>query len=401
MSLFGLTACQHVEIQYAKPSPAGDFAAAEAQANDHYEFVAFPKAVILVQPVDDSAAAPKGDAKADDAKGGDKSDAAKTADDASKGAPAQNGGKATTPKTPKKKTKQAGVAAAASAPDAAASSPATDKTKTADDSKKNADAPVTPPPALSDSLASAVIDGKKWQAKVVLMPDDKRQFVAKGVVGFWKSTTIALTKYQNTDMVSSVSSTAENLVPKRIGQAASIVASVVKIGAVLGVDGQTITKLPLQSFRFEVPGGSTSGTINDDWTYSFDYDSDGLPAGTVSFDVFSQNTANRTVGYWPVPACRSATLLVNRGSDHLTFVFHVIVSSPDAVRLQPLPVSGKVDFGSVCGSTTSGNATSDPLSVTSDDLTAVLQAVKTVKDAKSPDTGASGAAKGGAATTKK
>lgn len=387
--LVSLSACQNVELQYAKPSPPGDFEAAERQANDHFEFVAFPKAYILVRAVEDSVA--------NATKNTDKSESVKSAGDQLKPISSQNGSKSSGTATPGMDAKS--VAKAGVASDSGASSPAGGKKNAADAPTKHGDTTTaSSPTALSDGLANAVIDGKKWEARVVLMPDDQRSFVVKGVSGFWRSTSLGLDKYLNTDMVSSVSSTAENLVPKRIGQAASIVATVVQTGSILGVDGQPIKKLPLQSFTFEVPGnGPTSGSVNDDWTYSFDFDSKGLPAGTVSFDAFSQKTANRTVSYWPVPACRSATLRVGRASDHSVAAFHLTVSSSGAVRLQPLPVSGKVDFGSVCGATTSGTATSDPVSIVSDDLAAVQQAVKTIKEAKSADAGASGAAAGASA----
>lgn len=93
----------------------------------------------------------------------------------------------------------------------------------------------------------------------------------RGVSGFWKSTAVGITKYQNTDLVSSISTKAENLFPKRLGQIASVVATAVQIGAVIGVSGGSNAEaMDLEPFVAEVP--KPSGRINNDWTYSFRYD---------------------------------------------------------------------------------------------------------------------------------
>ena len=397
-AVLGLTACESVEIQYTAPSKADDFASAEVQANEHYEYVAFPKAFILVRPVEQDTAKNTDDPASAKKTDGGASDKAKP--EQRKG----NDAGAVPEKPAAKKTPKAAAAvkgsAAASA--AGASAPAGAKDKAGDAAAKKDEAPSTPPPTLSDSLASAVIDGKKWEAKVVLMPDDKRTFAVKGVTGFWKSTTIGLTKYQNSDMVSSVSSTAENLVPKRIGQAASFVAAAIQIVGALPVEGARKEAMPLQSFIVEVPGrGPKSDTINDDWTYSFAYDTEEPPVGTVSYKDFSEKAMNRKVAYWPTPACRSATLTIGRESDKTQAAFHITVSSSDVIRLQPLPAKGKVDFGSICGATASGTAAVDPVASASDDLQALQQAIKTIKDAKQPSSSASAAKGGGAASAPK
>ena len=338
--LSALTACESVEVQYAAPARAGDYAAAESQAQDHYEFVALPKTYILVRPVDGSVGKSQND---------DKPAAAKQAD---------NGAAA------------AGRAAGA-APTAAANA--------------------TP------GLSTAVIDGKTWSATVIQLPDDQRTFVVRGVSGVWKSTTIGLTRTPNTDLVSSVSSTAENLAPKRIGQVASIVATTIQIAGTLAVSSLKPGEAPLIPFVVEVPGqGERSDTIpGDKWGYSFRYDSPELPPGTVTYEEFVTQGMNRKVAYWPIPACRSATLSIGTQQMPEAAVFHLVVSSSDVIRLQPLPSKGKVDFGSVCGATSSGTATSDLLTSVTDDLQAIQQAIKTIKDAKGAAKPAAAAPAGG------
>ncbi|WP_050453721.1 hypothetical protein [Candidatus Burkholderia verschuerenii] len=52
VTLAGLTlsACESVKVQYALPSPARNFEAAESQAEEHYQYFSLPKAYILVTP---------------------------------------------------------------------------------------------------------------------------------------------------------------------------------------------------------------------------------------------------------------------------------------------------------------------------------------------------------------
>jgi len=342
ITLLSLAGCETVELQYTQPAEQGNFNAIEQQANDKYELFSFPKAYILVTPV--------------------QSDVKKETTPSSS---ATNQTESNQSKASSKKTGSTGTALTGN--------------KTSANSETSTPPSTANIPTLSNGLATAVIDGKQWEAKVVQLPDDARVLAVKGFSGFWKSTSIGITKYQNTDMVSSVSSTAENLVPKRLGQLASIVATAIQIGA-LGVNGQQSSPLPLQPFIVEIP--KRSGTINGDWTYTFKYDESSPPPGTVSLSTFLENSMNRKVSYWPVPACRSATLVIGRGSDQTRSVFHVTVSSQDAIRLQPLPVKGKIELGSICGATMSGTATADDVATFSDDLQAVQQAIKTIKDAK-------------------
>lgn len=334
-----LVGCESVELQYSKPAEHGKFDEIESQANDKYEFFVFPKTYILVTPVLTE------EIKADD-------QTITTSSTIVEKSKADNVKKKTNTPPPGQATNK--------------SPPTTSGTETTS---------VRP---VANDLSSATIDGKRWQAKVVQLPDLSRAITVRGVSGFWKSTAIGITKYPNTDMVSSVSSTAENLVPKRLGQVASVVGTAIKIGALLA-SGAEVNPTNLQPFLVEIP--QPSGKINRDWIYTFKYDEPPPPA-TISLDTFIEKTTNRTVSYWPVPACRSATLEIQRNSDKSRTAFHVTVSSADNIRLQPLPIKGKIELGSICGSTMSGTATTDNFSTFSDDFQALQQAIKTIKDAR-------------------
>jgi hypothetical protein len=244
-----------------------------------------------------------------------------------------------------------------------------------------------PPAPANDPLAGVLIDNVKWTAQVVPMPSSQYGLAVKGVSNFWKTTTIGVSKYPNSDLVSSVSSKAENLVPKRIGQIAGILATVAKTA---GVAAEASPKLPLESFSFAVSDTTTTGNVNDDWNYTLTFDSPLPPAGTISMGDFLKNVQGKTVNYWPVPACRAATLKLHHKSNGKLYELHIIVSSPEHVRLQPLSVDGKTDFGTVCAASTTGSTSPDTFGDLADDITAIQQAVQTVKTAKpAPAAGAS------------
>ncbi|QXH53442.1 hypothetical protein KSS94_10145 [Pseudomonas fakonensis] len=321
-----------VDVQFREPAKGGDFKGVESLAKEHFEYIAIPNTYVLIRPVAQAADAPAA-------------------------------GKATLETKQVAKKDSAGTAA--------------DSTQKVD-AKENA-----------RTTATALIDGKQWEAVVVQLPDDQRYLAVRGVTGFWKTSTVGLAKAENSDRVVSLNSKAENLVPKRLEQGAAIVGAIIKAPA--GV--AATPKLPLRSFAFKVPAsGPLDSTPATDWQYRFAYDSAGLPAGTVSYEDFRRNAVDKTVSYWPVPACRSATLELRRNSE-LEAVFHLTVSSADVLRLQPLPVDGQVNLGSVCGSSVSGTVSGDPVAAVSDNLKALQQAIKTVRDAKAERDKAGDAAK--------
>ena len=217
---------------------------------------------------------------------------------------------------------------------------------------------------LDPVLATTLIAGKTWSATVVPMPDETHALMVRGVSGFWKTTSISIARYDNSDMASSSrakrriwsQSDSGNLPGPRRAWCRSPAAS----AWVSTAQGNQPTK-PLLPFSIKVPeNGPSIGTLNDGWSYRFDYDSDTLPAGTVSFDEFLTGVDGQTVSYWPVMACRTATVTVippNKAMLGYQYSFNVIVASAAALRLQPVPIDGKLNPGAVCSASESGTTT--------------------------------------------
>ena len=323
-----LAGCQHVELKYATPSTAGNFEGVSSQANEGYQYFALNRSQVLFRK-----AVVPADGKAD---------------------------------------KKEGTPSAATGGSDAGKASKTETTSPAGPSSV---------PSAGGELAKARINGEDWEAVVIPMPDDESGILVRGVSGYWKTTTIGVTRYSNSELPSSIASTAENLVPKRIGQIAGIAATLIKgVGGVPTSSTTPGNQAPLQPFTFAV--GKVRNGQFDGWTWKFEFD-DGLPPGTVSRGEFLAGVGSKTVNYWPVPACRSGRLiLVSNAVPDIHYTFGLTVASPEALRLQPLPVSGKLDLGTVCSGSTTGTASGDATQEVSDDLEALQKAVTTIKDAK-------------------
>jgi hypothetical protein len=357
----GVAGCA-VEVQYTKPETGYDKVV--KQANDKYEYISLTSAYIVVAPVADlpgaKAVAPS-PSPATSANGA--------------GTDAKN--KASAAKTPPVAA-NAKPPGKAQAPTAATSAvqvpPPGDTTK--------------PQPTLGDALAKVQINDKTWGATVVLLPDEEHTLMVKGVSNFWQSTTLAISKYQNSDAVTSVSSTAKNLVPQRLQQLSEIVVAIAAIGGAAAAGGEDLQPFVADVSKIPVEGKA----LNGGWTYDLAYSNADTPPGTVAYKDFVHNVAGKTVSYWPVPACRNAQLTIH-GAAGRDFVFPVVVSSPDLLRLQPLPVDGKITLGSVCGSSVTGTMTSDPVADVDDDVKALQAAIKAVKGSASAPAASVSAAK--------
>jgi hypothetical protein len=364
-----------VQLQYAKPPTQTDFVTVAKQADDQYQYVELGSMYVRVAPAE--TAAPAKDANKPN-----------TTTAPSTSSPPPPTDPAFSSDSAKKKT----VAHDAASPPATGKATADPKkapATPADTQKPNPDGSTGAPKSLDPALATALIDGKKWSAITIPMPDPTHAFMVRGVAGFWQKTSISIARYDNSDITSSVSSKAENLVAKRLGQFAGAAASMVSIAKDVGLAVDSAGKAPaapLLPFSIKVPdSGSKIGDLNDGWSYRFDYDSDALPPGTISFDTFVSGVDGKTVGYWPVLACRTATITVippNKNVLGHQFAFNVVVAAPTALRLQPVPIDGKLSPGTVCSSSETGATSVDSVQTFSDDLTALQQGIEKVKGAK-------------------
>lgn len=213
------------------------------------------------------------------------------------------------------------------------------------------------------SWPNQTIGPDTWAVSVIPVASGEGLLV-KGRVNYWQSTTLGVARYENTDMPSTISSKAENLVAKRIGQGFSLLTDIAGLSAHLLVAGSA-SPAPsgLQPFSLRVTGAEDQGSVNSDWDWKLTYDNGQVVPEAVPYKNLLSSADNAAVGYWPIPACREATLTLidkNHKTAQGSYDFHVAVGTPEWVRLEPLPVDGSLTLDSVCSASTKGTTDADP-----------------------------------------
>lgn len=237
-------------------------------------------------------------------------------------------------------------------------------------SRKTSD---TAPASRDVASTPAVIGRDTWVAVPTPIADYRHAFLVKGIVNAESSTTLAISRYPDSDRVASVASTAVNLVPKRIEQVTTVASTLIQLAALPVSTDDT----GLRPFTLELPPRSLTSQVplQPGWGYTVEYPDEDEGAATVSFAKdFETLFENGDVNYWPVQACRLAKLTLFH--DRQPYVFFATVADPDRLRLQPLPISGKLELGPICGASVSGVTSADPLAAAVDDVTALQQAAR-------------------------
>ncbi len=171
---------------------------------------------------------------------------------------------------------------------------------------------------LDQSLGTVLINGRPWTARLVGLPDEQSSFAVKANSNFAHTDTLTISRFTNSDLVSSVSSKAVNEIPNRIALVAEVAGAFVKGGLIpaAGLES-TATAQPLQPFSFVV-GVSDVGPVQLDsgWWYKFNFDSP-PPTGSISYttlrqSLFASASGSGQYGFFPVNACRDATITVSQ-----------------------------------------------------------------------------------------
>lgn len=446
----GLVGCASVNVRYAAAPTFDDVEAASKAADKGLTYYTLQKIHVSVEPVDAAtpAAADTQDSKAlvkktEQAKqdganqNSPKPEDAKASEkplvDKAVGAETTKGTKATkkTGATTSADGKPGKAATGKAGEQTAKSEAANPKEQKPGETKPAEQKPAEPAkPAVQkgeDEIAKPikVINGKTWGATLTVAPDPGHAFLMGGRNGFWKKTTVTGARLANTDQVTTVSIKAENLTAKRLGQIATVLGYFIKTPASAaavaassnGDDGQEA----LLPFEFDVTANSFTtdppavakyafvpGTTKWAWTLR---GAANLP-GTVSFDKFFSKAASvkEGVNYFPVPACLTADLVIskvesNGGAPTFTDVarFPLVVATAERVRLEPLPLDGKLTLSKICSATVEGATQVDRYDEAFDNLAALqeqYEKLKKGKDDKKAGAGGTGDDKDGAGDSK-
>jgi hypothetical protein len=331
-----LAGCSSVQARYAKPALFDNPAEAAKLAEKGYAYYTLQKIHVAVEPVEKvSPPVPEGQ---------------KTAQAAAK--PGQENAKT--------------------------EKPAADSGKDAG----KADKPGPAPPGADEVTQPVqVIDGKVWGAKLSVLSDTDHGFMLAGTNGFWKKTTLSGARAANSDRVEAVTVKAENLTAKRLGQIATVLGYFIKPSATTAA---ATADTPLKPFDFDVTladFGADHAIPDTNWTWTLK--GPVKLSGTVSFDNFMTQAESGKVNYFPVPACLTADLVVKQGGVEKA-AFPLVVSTPELVRLEPMPLDGKLTLSKICSATVEGATQADPYDELFADL-AALQAAYEQLRGKKPD----------------
>jgi hypothetical protein len=341
-SLVALTGCDTVQLSYRQPGNTTDQAVGDA--NDGYHYFELPRSYIVIAKAQQGDAKPQSNQPAKPASNGA---AQVNVAGSGHGIPSNHGG---------------GHANIGNNTGQQPQAPSTGQPAAAGDGGQDHTSPLT---ATLPNFPAQQIGPDSWSATVIPVPSGVGLMV-KGHVNYWQSTTLGIARFANTDMPSTVTSKAENLVSKRVGQILGVAADVTSLassGTLFVASGTPTPSLKPLSIAVSGADGQT-GPANDGWMWTLTYDDKGKPSAAISsaqipFDPRDSSTG-AGVGYWPVPACRAATLTVKSGDNQESAAFHVTVGTPEFVRLEPLPVDGELDLGTVCSGSTKGTGDADP-----------------------------------------
>jgi hypothetical protein len=372
----GLAGCTTVEVRYEMPATSATEAA--RQAKDNLSYFALQSLSLTVTPKADSAAHSQEPAVTPPVQTTPTPAPAPAPVQAhheagghlAQGAP--GGAAAATAKKNKAKAKPADKpvdpAPAAPAAPATANASATNPAPSHDSGSGPGDGQPT------GVATTVLVDGQEYDGKLVAIQATGHGFMMGGVSNFWKKTAITGTRYADTDRVQSVSVKAENLVATRIGQVATVAGYFIspgtkESGTVGRPDLPKRFTIDLSTVGADQKIGETGWKYTLAWKKPKDASDDWKPDGTVTWNDFNKATleSGKKVNYFPAPACVVMTLsisatYVQAGSAKTdTFRFDdFVASTPDLVRLEPLPIDGKLALSPICSSSVTGTMTADP-----------------------------------------
>lgn len=236
----------------------------------------------------------------------------------------------------------------------------------------------------SQSATDSITVNKQSYSTSVVPVEGSHSYISQPVTGFFTSTQVNISKLQNTNIPSAISSTFTDNTVTRIDQIGGILAALAPLAS-LGVEPPCNTGSALKSFTLTLDQQGT-GTIDKQpcWTYKVTFATP-TPVGAVSWKTL-ESSMGASVKYFPVPACRDATieLAVNykdgagNAQSDLKATIVTKIADPDYVRLVPLPSKGTINMHPICGADVS-DSPPDRIGAGLADFGEVLKQIQTIE----------------------
>lgn len=248
----------------------------------------------------------------------------------------------------------------------------------------------------ASSSTSQITVGKASFGVTVVPVESSHKYLVNPVNDFFTSSQVNIAKMPNTDIPSSVSSQFTDNTATRIDQIGGLVTAVIAILPLLAAqnpDEQNCQLHPqnLQPFTLNLDSEVKDlSPLNGQacWKYAVIFDSATPSAGAVSWSRFDQDLGN-SVSYFPVPACRDATILLDgyvastapkTPASHVNVAIHTKVADPQYLRLAPLPSKGQISMHPICGADVT-DAPPDRFGAYMNDATEALKQAKSIESA--------------------
>lgn len=247
----------------------------------------------------------------------------------------------------------------------------------------------TPQPSGSVAIFA---DGQEWQIQAI--PVDSTTYMYMSAPStITLETSLQISRFAGTHVVQTLSLSTKDNTKQVITDAGAIVAAVspyldYQFGGnssppnargPTAIRGPIVIPIPnnLQSTAYPT-SGETDLPGNPGWKYTLSIDAVKAP-DVVSLANFEKQIANGAdVHFFPVTACRSATVTLIDKGDQGTYAFTTLVGSPDFLELIPVPLQGKITAAGACGGDLAPEASGTSSSL--DNITALLQTLGSLKN---------------------
>jgi hypothetical protein len=255
-------------------------------------------------------------------------------------------------------------------------------------------APAKPVPDDAEKNSTPVAEqikvGSETFSVSVAPQESANEFRINNNDGLFSSTDVQITRLPNTNIPSAVGVSFTDNTATIITQAGSILATVVPLIAAAAGPAPVSCATPteLKAFTLEMPDKSLGATAlagQPCWYYSVTYGPD-VPPNTMTLATFRSITGSknqaRQVSFFPVPACRDATIVLTQGvSEEAAKVQTTIkqrVETPDYLYPMPLPQKGSIKLHPICNADVSDTPTNQTAAYLSA-VSSLLTDVKTIE----------------------
>ena len=248
-------------------------------------------------------------------------------------------------------------------------------------------------PAVSGTTTTVKTASNGNMSATVLPSASSLALTAIATNDAFSANQFGISKFANTDIPTTVSNQFTDLAKSSI---VPLITAVGTAAVAFAADAElqsgdacaSETSVPQDFSVVLSDSASLSGSAKLDKCFSYTLSvSDTQPplSNAITRQQFTANFENKTVKFWPVPACKSETLTIKKGDDTFAKAEFTVVD-PDYLKLLPFPSKGKIAFHPVCDADLSDSPV-DKYQTWEDTMTALIQAAQNVKKGNTSQSG--------------